>query len=543
MAHPASGSGRSASGHSRRLALFVALAVLHTWPLAAGLTSWSRLDNADTALNAWILAWDAHQLPRDPLHLFDANIFYPEPRTLAFSEHMIVQGVLGLPLFALGWSAVTVYNVLVLAGFALSGLAMAIVAERWTGSRRAGLVAGIAYAFNAHTLVRFGHMQALHVQFLPFALDALHDLLDRPDWAAAARLAACCALQSLTSNYLLVMTALAMLVSAAAAPAAWIGSDGRRRLLMTAAAAVACGAVLVPFLLPYYHANATQGLVRSFDEVAFYSGQWRDYLATGGRLHYAAWSHRFFEGATPLFPGFTVLALAAVALAIPGTWRAHRTRAMIALAVVAVVFSFGAHVPGYRWLYDHVPVLQGIRGVVRLGWLWLLALAVLAAAGLAQLERQWPRRATVLAIVAAALVTVEAARTPMAFTRFDGVPPIYAHVAALPEAVLAEFPFPDPAVIQDNGPYVIASTLHFHPLLNGYSGFTPASYKLHAAIARRFPSAEALREFGLLGATHIVVHGARLGPGVVAQLEASGRVRLIAREGDDRLYALAAEAP
>ena len=157
---------------------------------------------------------------------------------------------------------------LVLAGFALSGLAMAIVVERWTGSRRAAIVAGLAYAFNAHTLVRFGHMQALHVQFLPLALDAMHDLLDRPDWTAALRLAAWCALQSLTSNYLLVMTALAMLVSAAAAPSAWIGSDGPppRRDGRSPPGRVRRGAAAVPaaLLLP----NATKsGMVRSFAEV------------------------------------------------------------------------------------------------------------------------------------------------------------------------------------------------------------------------------------------------------------------------------------
>ena len=525
-----------------QLAFFAALAVIHTWPLAAGLTTWSRLDNADTALNAWILAWVAHQLPIDPAHLFDANIFYPEPRTLAFSEHMVVQGVMGLPLFALGWSAVTVYNLLVLVGFALSGLAMAIVVERWTGSWRAGLVAGLAYAFNAHTLVRFGQMQALHVQFLPLALDALHDLVDRPDWGAAARLAAWCALQSLTSNYLLVMTALAMLISAASTPSAWIRRDGTRRLAMVATAALACAAVLLPFLLPYYYAKASQGLVRPFDEVAYYSGQWRDYLATGGRLHYALWSHRLFDGATPLFPGVTVLALSIVALAAGDTWRAHRTRAMIVLAVIAVTLSFGAAVPGYRWLYDHVTVLQGIRAVVRFGWLWLLALAVLAGVGLTRLERRWPARATLLTAAAAALITGEAARTPMAFTPFDGIPAIYDHVAALPDAVIVEFPFPDPVVVQLNGPYVLASTVHFRSMLNGYSGFTPASYFVHAAVARRFPSAESLREFGYLGVTHIVVHGRRLGQTTVDQLEATGGVRLVAREGDDRLYALAPEA-
>ncbi len=109
--------------------------------------------------------------------------------------------------------------------------------------------------------------------------------------------------------------------------------------------------------------------------------------------------------------------------------------------------------------------------------------------------------------------------------------------------MIAEFPFPAPAVIQDNGPYVLASTAHFRPMLNGYSGFTPSSYFLHAAVARRFPSAESLREFGYLGATHIVVHGARLGATVIAQLESTGAVRLVAREGDDRLYALTGEAP
>ena len=237
-----------------------------------------------------------------------------------------------------------------------------------------------------------------------------------------------------------------------------------------------------------------------------------------------------------------MLALAGVALADAATWRAHRTRAMVALAVVGVVLSFGATVPGYRWLFDHVPLLQGIRAAVRLGWLALLALAVLAGAGLARLERRWPQRATALAIAAGILVTVEAARTPMTFTRFDGIPAIYRHVAALPEAVLVEFPFPEPVVIQDNGPYVFASTVHFLPMFNGYSGFTPASYYLHAAVAQRFPSAESLREFSLLGATHIVVHGARLAPGVIGQLEGTARVTLLAREGNDRLYALVPEA-
>jgi hypothetical protein len=40
----------------------------------------------------------AHQLPRDPVHLFDANIFYPAKHTLAFSEHLFTLAMMGAPL-------------------------------------------------------------------------------------------------------------------------------------------------------------------------------------------------------------------------------------------------------------------------------------------------------------------------------------------------------------------------------------------------------------------------------------------------------------
>ncbi len=73
--------------------LFVLLAVAHTWPLATG-EGLRSLANEDAMLNAWILGWVVHQLGSDPLHLFDANIFYPEPRTLTFSEPLILPAVL-----------------------------------------------------------------------------------------------------------------------------------------------------------------------------------------------------------------------------------------------------------------------------------------------------------------------------------------------------------------------------------------------------------------------------------------------------------------
>src|SRR5690349_16774302 len=98
------------------LALFACLAVVHTWPLASSPGGLSRNGSPEPVLHEWILAWLAHQAPRDPLHLFDANIFYPEKPPPAYSGHLVVQGSKAAPLIWAGASAVLAYNVVLLTG-------------------------------------------------------------------------------------------------------------------------------------------------------------------------------------------------------------------------------------------------------------------------------------------------------------------------------------------------------------------------------------------------------------------------------------------
>src|SRR5882672_8475766 len=105
------------SRRAAALAVCLLLAVAHTWPLARHPGRYSLNDNADAELNEWIMAWVAHQLPRDPVHLFEANIFHPAHDSLAFSEPLIVPALMGAPLAWSGASPVLVYNVILIAGF------------------------------------------------------------------------------------------------------------------------------------------------------------------------------------------------------------------------------------------------------------------------------------------------------------------------------------------------------------------------------------------------------------------------------------------
>ena len=79
------------------------------------------------------------------------------------------------------------------------------------------------------------------------------------------------------------------------------------------------------------------------------------------------------------------------------------------------------------------------------------------------------------------LVTAESLRAPMGYTKFEGIPPIYDVLARERNAVVVEFPWVSSRYVARNGDYVLASTRHWKPLVNGYSGFVPASYERHNA--------------------------------------------------------------
>jgi len=230
-------------------ALFVVFAAAETWPLVTNPAHLSRNDNADTLLNEWTVAWVAHQLPRDPLHVFDANIFHPNRFTLAYSEPLITHGALGAPLFWMGASPVLVYNVLLLAGFTLTGWVMSLVVARWTGDWTAGIVAGILVAFNAHTLTRIPHLQAHHAELLPLALLVLDALLRRPRWMLAVWLAVVFFLQALTSIYFLAFTAVAATVAVIVRPEDWLGPPARALAPKLAVALALMAAVPYPAMM------------------------------------------------------------------------------------------------------------------------------------------------------------------------------------------------------------------------------------------------------------------------------------------------------
>ena len=522
------------------LALFAALALIHLWPLASAPGALGRDDNGDYMLHEWIMAWVAHQVVHSPLHLFDANIFYPEPRTLSYSDHLFVQSMLGAPLLWAGASALLVHNLVLMAGFALTGFSTAIVMRKWTGSWPAAIGSGSLVAFNSFSLTRLPQIQDLHLEFFPLALLALDRLLAAPGPRRALSLAGWFVLQSLTGTYVMVFTSLSLVAAALARPSDWLGKRFAPVSLWLAAAAVVSALALAPFLLPYYRSSAEVGLGRSLEETQRYSAEFTDYLAAAGRIHFdiSGWSRRYFQG-DALFPGFICVALAILGVAATGL-RDVRARMLLAIAVAAFALSFGPAFPPYRALYRIYPLLTGIRGAVRFGQFALVAVGMLAGFGIAWLQQRVQARVAMpLAVAIVIGVNAEAMRAPLGYTPSGGVPRIYDGLQRLgSHAVLAFFPFYESARFHLNAPFMLATTRSWQPMLNGYSGFKPASYYEHVTHLASFPDQASIDYLRAAGVTHVIVDGPAMRPGRVDALANFPELHLWQTDGNVTIYLL-----
>jgi hypothetical protein len=485
------GLSASRAGYLREFAaaaaLFLLVTVVLTWPAAIRISD-GITDNLDGELNAWILAWDHHQLSSDRGHLFDANIFHPARYALAFSENLLGVALLGFPLFELGLSHIQVYNVLLLLGFFSSALAAWAVARRMTGDGIASLAAGLIFAFVPWRFAQISHFQLQWAAFLVLTLLFLRRYLDRgrlPDLFLYAVVLLWNALASIQFAIFSVVLVIAVAAEDAARP----GLRGRLpAYLRIALASLVAAMLFLPIALTYRRASDLYGFQRTLVEAGYYSARPRDFLDAGPSRIYGWISGLWKDRREALFPGLVCLFLAGLSAAKPPerepAWRARRLGLL--LCVIGILISLGTNTPVYGVLYRLAgPLLHAIRVPARGIVLFHLGFAILAALGLSALLGRFRRAGRIgVAAVLLTAAAVEYAAFPLVVFGTDPRPaPVYRWLARTPAAQAAiELPFGLDYDIE----YVFRSVSHFRPIVNGYSGFFPPDYdELNALFGQR----------------------------------------------------------
>jgi hypothetical protein len=140
------------------------------------------------------------------------------------------------------------------------------------------------------------------------------------------------------------------------------------------------------------------------------------------------------------------------------------------------------------------------------------------------------------------VVNLEAIRAPLGYRVFNGIPAIYDVLAHSPGAVAVDLPFPPPVGFFGNAGYMLNSTRHWRPILNGYSGFKPAWYADVYAALRGFPDTISLTTLHERGVTHVVVHADAFrdvfGVDRLVSLDDVASLQRVAQDGDIQIYRL-----
>jgi hypothetical protein len=495
-----------------RAVLFAALTIVMTWPQAARLAT-SAQEHQDVYFNMWRFAWVAHALASAPSHLFDGNIFYPEPRALTFSDAMPVEAAIAAPLLWSGVPPVLVHNLLLLAGIVLSAAGIAMLASRLTGSSGAGLTAGVIFGFVPYRFEHYMHMELQWTVWIPWAFWALHRVIDTARIRDGVLVGLFTALQFLSSIYYGIFLATLLGLSAVLLSCGARGDALKRGVRALLLAVIVGAAVLAPYVVPYAKTRQQVG-TRSAAQVLEFGARPASYLvATDTNLLYGASSAARGRPERRLFPGLLALMLALVGLLL----RRPSNEAIVYLLAGLAAFEMSLGLRGYSFafLYDHVPLFTALRAPARLGIFVVFFLAVLAAYGHAALEATLATRwAPAFTAAITGVLLLEYWVAPLPLVPFPNTPPpLYAWLAKQPHGLVVEFPTPLPDTLPGDEPrYIFMSTFHWMPLLNGYSGYYPRSYLTLLTDLRHFPDERATTVLRQRGAQYVIVHSALYPP-------------------------------
>jgi hypothetical protein len=542
----------------RAILIYAVLTVALSWPFAANLRV---MDAGDSAFFAWEIGWTVHALKTDPASLPDGNIFHPLRFTLGMDEPVFGTTLMVLPLALVSDDAVLLYNVVRLLTFLASALTAWWLARELGASEWIALAAGALFAFSPIRTDQVAHLSTLGTQWWPLVLLFTIRFAKRGRPADALFAALAFVLAFLACGYHGVIAA------AVLPPFLAVLFWGRwHRLGWGAVAAVLAGLALLPLYRMHQKALEPERYARGTPETIQYSAPLESFLATSSwnRLYGEATDRFRAEGPNNLFPGIVVPALVvagALVIRRRGERPSREAWALAALVVAAALVALGPRIRGFGadlgpgpWalLRETLPVFQMIRVTSRAGVFIALPLAMLAALALEKLK---PGRAA-LALVGL-LALAETLIVPIPMPEWSKVvdtrrepPPVYRWLAEQPgRDPVVHLPMLDVYGLErrpafHESIYMVYSTLHWKPLVNGYAGIEPRAYVQLRELLRAFPSEPSLAALRGAGTRWIVVHRKGFGPlqwerlqgGMPQALESS--LRQTAVLGNDIVYEL-----
>lgn len=490
--------------------------------------------------------------------ILDAPIMAPLPHGHAYGDNLFALALLGAPIAALG-GEVLAYNVLLLSTFVLCAVFGAGFGRALTGSRLAGLIVGLTFAFVPIRVEKIHELNNLASMWVPLSAWALVRWYRSPSWRWLAIGFLAVYAQFLSSIQLFIYLVLFLGVWLL-----WLWARSiftvRLRVVLQVLALVAVAVPLfLPWALVYGRVRAFLPGERSTDEIRAYTPP------------IEAWLDR-------LWPGDVVVLLFSIAVLMVLLARFSRARRLLHLpghphvaplvgvALMGPVLAQGPWVVllertwvlPFFWLGRIYPLLNTIRAPERAQMVATafacgaggIALAWLMA-GVRRLVSRHPHSSPRWAAAGSALplslVVLVAVQAPAITTngRELRLPEVAEALRRLPKDAVV-FPVPFFANHPRRPPVDHLAVASGVRMVGGYGGAIPDLFWSLRHRAGEFPEERSLESMRATGATHVLVHLPSLSPpqwSATEQLESEGALRRLFAGDTWQLAELAVSSP
>ncbi|GIX04028.1 MAG: hypothetical protein KatS3mg113_1034 [Planctomycetaceae bacterium] len=545
-----------AAGATVRGLSYLLLALWCSWPLARDVTQKLPIGSEGVAtvplFNAWTVWWNATWACQLGVSYWDAPIFYPTPRTFAFSEAQPTTLVVA-PVYWLTGNVPLAYNLYLLLNLMLNGW----WGERWL--RTAGMppllgwIGGLMIVTLPFVWWQLGVLQLTMLWGILATWTYSWLLTQRACLTHAVGCGLALGMTYLGCNYYGLFLALTLPTAlAAAARRDWLSWRFVGHWLIALQVA---GCLCLPTVWIQWQVKQEHLWERTWSEIVALSAKMRDYTDAPWTqwLQIGEWPHPERANIWVLGCGW-LKTLAAVA-SLFTLWRATPERRWRLAVMVWVAqswwWSLGAHgtvagITPYHWLYQFVPGMAQIRSPYRFAVFVQIGIVGLALSTLWELSRTLHRWVHTLYswrrdldsdgndlmvpdkhqagrwFLQHALLLVgglglwgetlpgsqhdRLVRVPLAHE----LPPwvLFLRDETPSSAAVVTLPFVKGSEVQDYEAVTWNmwwSMYHRHPLLEGYSGYFPDSFVWLKSELTRFPR-EAVPRLQLHAARYAVVH-------------------------------------
>lgn len=517
--------------------IFLIAACYITYPLVFHLGNYAT-GLGDELLIAWIHAWVVHALFSNPLSFFNANIYYPYPNTLAYSDLFLTSSILTFPIVALIGQPIAANNILFISSLLFLGFSLFLLVFYLTSDFFASLLCGILVIFSPATLGYYVALQVLSVSWVPLAILFFLLFINKNESKYLIICLICFLLQTYNSflpGFFIFFSLLIILLYKYFENKKKIFAlFTKRNIFITVFAFL----LLIPVIIPYYQVSAEFHYVRDIRDTIHFALQPEDllYSSNSTRLEPLIDTLPINRNSqnneyTPGYLGaiFSVLVLFVVYYFIKKRKQIGvNEKIFVTIAVFGLVLSLGPflhlarhtiHKPfpiplPYVVFYYLMPGFNGIRNSARWEMLFIIGIAITISLIMSRTLKKAPLQVKYLVyfflftgIVVEFIPGIPFVKVPQE----NNFPPVYSWMNTVPEnSVFIQMPI----YTWNMQPYVYSenlreyeSTVDFRKMVNGASGFSPVPWeKMVYSLMGSFPSNAVIRYLKSINVTYIIVH-------------------------------------